>query len=103
MSTTITVANRDEEHERLLGIVFNISPAQAAVLSCIMRSTAVTTDELQRYSGNKSHVKIAVSRVRARLKEYGYDINSKKDVGYWIEPDDKKGLEGLVNDFTKGN
>ena len=103
MTPLLTVAERDEEQERLLGIVFNLAPSQAAVVSCLLRSVTVTTAELSGYVDAKSHVKIAVSRARARLRELGYDIHSKTNVGYWITQDDKKSIEEKVNEFLGGN
>lgn len=102
MNETLTLPARDMEHERLLGIVFDISPAQAAVLSCLSRATVVSGDELLKYSDTQPPIKVAVSRTRAKVREKGFDIKSKMGVGYWIEPDDKKGIEALVQDFMAG-
>jgi|GEM_PF-2893436 len=102
MTETIDLPERDREHERVLGIVFDISPAQASVLSCLSRSVTATADELLTYSGSKSHIKVVVSRVRAKLKEHGLDIKSKMNVGYWIEPDDRKAIEKMVTKFLEG-
>lgn len=99
MPTTNEVPERDESHERILAVAFNLSPSQAAVLSCILRSVAVTTEQLTEYAGTKSHVKIAVSRARSRLKDFGFDIVSKSNVGYWIEPEDKRGIEEKLREY----
>jgi hypothetical protein len=103
MTDTITIPERDREHERVLGIVFDISPAQASVLSCLCRGTVATADELLAYTGSKSHIKVVVSRVRAKLQLKGFDIKSRMGVGYWIEPDDRKGIEELATKFVEGN
>jgi DNA-binding response OmpR family regulator len=102
MNNAITLPERDREHERVLGIVFNISPAQASVLSCLTRGTVATSEELLAYSGVKSFIKVVVSRTRAKLKEYGFDIKSKMEVGYWIEAEDRKAIEWMVKEFMEG-
>lgn len=102
MNESLILPTRDEEHERVLGIVFDISPAQAAVLSCLSRATIVTADQLLEYSGTQPPIKVAVSRTRAKVREKGFDIKSKMSVGYWIEPDDKRGIEELVKKFMEG-
>jgi DNA-binding response OmpR family regulator len=102
MNEAITIPARDEEHERVLGIVFDISPAQASVLSCLTRIQVATGDQLLEYSGSKSNIKVVVSRTRTKVKEKGFDIKSKINVGYWIEPDDKKGIEKMVSRFLEG-
>lgn len=99
MNNAITLAERDREHESILGIVFDISPAQAGVLSCLLRSTVATGDQLLEYTGSKSHIKVVVSRTRFKLQAKGFDIKSKMNVGYWIEADDKKEIEKLVSKF----
>lgn len=102
MNDTITIPARDREHERVLGIVFDISPAQSSVLSCLCRGTVATADELLEYTGSKSHIKVVVSRVRAKLADHEIDIKSRMGVGYWIEAEDRKGIERLVSKFLGG-
>lgn len=102
MNEQITLPERDQEHERVLGIVFDISPAQASVLSCLSRGTVATSDELLAYTGVKSNIKVIVSRTRAKLRTYGYDIKSRMGVGYWIEAEDRRGVEGAVQKFLGG-
>lgn len=99
MTPVITIPERDEEHERILAVVFNLAPSQAVVLSCILRSVAVTTEQLTDYAGTKSHIKIAISRARTRLREHGFDIVSKNNVGYWIEPEVKRGIEARIGEY----
>lgn len=102
MNETLSIPARDHEHERVLGVVLNISPAQASVLSCLCRGTIVTGDELLEYTGAKSNIKVVVSRTRAKLKELGMDIKSKIGVGYWMDAADKDRVSGIVNKFLKG-
>jgi hypothetical protein len=102
MNEAITLPPRDAEHERILSIVFDISPQQASVLSCLSRAQVVTADELLEYTGAMSHIKVVVSRTRSKVREKGFDIKSRMGAGYWIEPDDKKGIEALVQKFMGG-
>lgn len=102
MSEHIVLPERDREHERVLGILFNISPAKASVLSCLTRGTIATGDELLAYTGTKSHIKVAVSRTRSKLKDHGFDIHSKPEVGYWIEAAHRQKIEEMVVNFLGG-
>lgn len=102
MTEALTLPEKDQEHERILGMVFDISPAQASVLSCLSRATVATADELLAYAGAKSHIKVVVSRTRAKLQMHGFDIQSKHGVGYWIAPDDKKGIDKMSKAFLEG-
>ena len=102
MNDTITLPERDREHERVLGIVFNLSPAQASVLSCLCRGTVASNDELLEYTGSKSNIKVVVSRTRLTIRQHGFDIKNRMGVGYWMEAADRKGVEALATKFVEG-
>lgn len=102
MNEALSLPERDQEHERVLGVVFDISPAQASVLSCLCRGTIVTGDELLAYTGAKSEIKVVVSRTRAKMRELGMDIHSKINVGYWMDAEDKERVGSHVDKFLKG-
>jgi DNA-binding response OmpR family regulator len=101
MSTTLATPARDEEHERVLSAVFDLSPSQSSVLSCLIRAHIVSSAELLNFTGVKSLVKIVVSHTRKKLKEHGFDIKSKPGVGYWIDPEEKHSIEKMVAKFLK--
>lgn len=103
MNGTITLPTRDADHERVLGVVFNISPAQASVLSCLSRTQLATADELLGFTGVKSNIKVVISRTRHAVREHGFDINSKKGVGYWMTAEDQSGVVTKVNEFMGGS
>lgn len=102
MNQKIDIPKRDPEHERLLGIVFNLSPAQSAVLSFLSRGTVATGAQLLAYSKTVTPIKITVSRVRTKLKEQGMDIKSKPNVGYWMEAEDRADVQLAVQNFLEG-
>lgn len=98
--TASTLPEKDIEHERLLGIVFDISPAQASVLSCLCRGTGATTAELLDFVGIQSEVKVVVSRTRDKLEAHGISIQSKPSIGYWMDVADRFKVEQLVREFV---
>jgi hypothetical protein len=91
---------RDLEHERVLSIVFNLSPAQASVLSALVRGTVIPAHELLEYTGVKPPIKVVVSHTRTKLRTHGFDIKSRLLVGYWMDPDDKAGVEQKVMEWV---
>lgn len=98
---TLLLPERDHEHERVVGIVFNIPPQQAALVSCLSRGAVATTEQLQDYLESKTHPKIVVAHARAKLREDGMDIKSKWGVGYWMEEDTREKIAGRVSDFIE--
>lgn len=98
-----TVPPRDQENERLLSIVFNLSPTEAAILSCLYRGTGAPASVLVEYVNVTSSIKPFVSRCRAKLRLKGLDIKSRAGTGYWMEPDDCCKVGKLVADYLGGN
>lgn len=99
---TSLLPERDHEHERIVGIVFNIPPQQAAIVSCLARGAVATTDQLWAYLESKTPPKLVMFHARSRLQEEGMDIKSKRSVGYWMEEDTRKKIEKRVTDFVEG-
>ncbi|QIG67071.1 hypothetical protein EVB41_062 [Rhizobium phage RHph_TM3_14A] len=99
MQNTLALPERDTEHERVLGIVFELSPGQASVLSCLVRGAVAKTDELLEYSGLAGPMKVVIFRTREKMRTHGVFIRSKINVGYWIDGDDKKKVEKAVAKF----
>lgn len=100
MQGQLALPKRDLEHERVLGIVFDLSPAQASVLSALTRGGIITPDQLLEYTGVKPPIKVVVSRARAKLRNHGFDIKSRIFAGYWMEPEDKAGVEDAVTKWV---
>lgn len=93
--------SRDIDQERALVMALNLSPGQAAVLSCLMRTVRATSEDLDEYTGF-SHAKVFVSKVRQKLKPNGVTIHSKTDIGYWIDPSGKEILEDIIKPYYEG-
>jgi hypothetical protein len=102
MLDTLELPKRDREHERVIGIVFDVSPSQASVISCLSRATLVTGKELLDYGDASSHIKVVISRARTKLRSHGMDIHSKPEVGYWIDADDRRTIDKMVQLFLGG-
>lgn len=102
MTATIALPEKDQEHERILGVIFDLSPAQAATLSCLARVALIDGDRLLEFTGNAPPIKVAVSRTREKLRLHDMDIESKLGVGYWISPEHRAIIEGMVEKFVNG-
>lgn len=96
----VSLPERDVDQERALVMALKLSPGQAAVLSCLMRTIHATSDELNEYTGF-THIKVFVSKTRQRLRKLGVDIKSRADIGYWIEPQDKEVILELLKPYME--
>jgi biotin operon repressor len=101
MEVQQTLPDKNTDHERVLSIVFNISPAQAGVLSLLARVPFVTGDQLTEWINAKSEIKTVVSKTRSKLKEHGVEIHSRIGAGYWIEAADREMIAEKVDSFME--
>lgn len=98
---TMDLPERDFDQERVLALTFDLSPSQASVVSCLLNVFVVPPLHLMEYVGAKSNIKVPVSRARAKLREHGFDIKSRMEVGYYLEPEDKRGIEKMLADYLE--
>jgi biotin operon repressor len=101
MEVQQTLPDKNSDHERVLSIVFNISPAQAGVLSLLARAPFVTGDQLAEWINTKTEIKTVVSKTRSKLRDFGVEIHSRIGAGYWIDADDRSKIEAEVNKFME--
>jgi hypothetical protein len=86
---------RVRDLEETLGLVnhtvgaFKLSPAGARILSLMMRLPYVTPEMLENRLALATAAKVAMHRLRKRLKPFGIVVSSKHSVGYWLEPEQK--------------
>ena len=100
-ANTISIPERDNEYERVIAIVFNMTPQQAALVSCLSRGAVATAEQLKEYLNTETHPKIVVHHVRAKLNEKGIDIKSKWNAGYWMEEDTINAIKAEVDTFIR--
>ena len=101
MEVQQTLPDKNSDHERVLSIVFNISPAQAGVLSLLARAPFVTGEQLTDWINAKSEIKTVVSKTRSKLKEHGVEIHSRIGAGYWIDGADRDKIAAKVDEFME--
>lgn len=65
---------------------YGISAKQAELLVLLVISEVVTAEEVeaQKLVSKVSAAKMALFRLRAKLKPHGVTIESQRDVGYWL-------------------
>lgn len=102
MNASTALPERDEEQERVIGIVFDVPPQQATIIYCLSKGAVVSTQELHEYLGTKTPPKVAVFHAREALRAKGMDIKSKWGVGYWMDEDTRTGIELRVRGFLEG-
>lgn len=103
MTTTLPAEpDHDVDHERIVGIVFDLPPQQAILVSWLARGAIANTKQIAEYLGSKTLPKIIVSHARTKLKEYELDIQSRWGTGYWMNDEDRAVVNASVQKFLEG-
>lgn len=64
---------------------YELSPTLAKLLLLLVRSKVVTGREIEKDHKLSADARIAIHRLRRRLVGTGVVINSRRDVGYWLD------------------
>ena len=75
---------------------FALPPALQKILGLLMSLPTVTAEMIEERLGIATPAKVAVFRLRRKLKPYGIEIQSKYAVGYWLDPDTKEKVSALI-------
>lgn len=97
----LPLPDRDHEHERVIGIVFDLPPQQAALVSFLARGAVASTQQIQEHLDSRTHPKVIVAHARNRLREEGMDIKTRWGVGYWMEEDTRTAIEARIEKFLR--
>lgn len=75
---------------------FGLSATHAKILLLLVEKPEVTSGDIELDYGLTSCARVAICRMRQRLSDAGVNIKSQRDVGYWLEPDDRSKLVDLM-------
>lgn len=71
---------------------FSLPPMLEKVFRLLMAQSRVTGEQISARLPQGAEAKCAVFRLRKSLKPFGVTVQSKRHIGYWIDPADKKRL-----------
>lgn len=102
MTELDALRERVRELEATLGLAdptlvhFNLSPALRKIMGLMMSLPHVTPEMIEERLGIATTAKVAIHRLRHKLKPHGIEIKSRHCIGYWFEPDTKDKIKALV-------
>jgi hypothetical protein len=82
-------------HESYI-LPFKLTQQQAKILCLLMEVPVADAHAISRRTGMSTEAKVAVHRLRNRMKEYGVTISAKRYYGFWLEPDQKAKVKELM-------
>jgi hypothetical protein len=75
---------------------FKLTQQQAKILALLMEMPVASADIIQRRVKMSTEAKVAVHRLRNRMKDYGVTINARRFYGFWLEADEKAKIKELM-------
>ena len=75
---------------------FCLTQQQAKLLALLMEVPVASADIIQRRVKMSTEAKVAIHRLRARMKLYDVEIKAKRFYGFWLEPDQKIKVKELM-------
>lgn len=81
-----------------LQMEYGLSPALAKLLLLLVQNKVVTGRMVEKEHKLSTDARIAVHRLRRRLDGTGIVIQSRRDVGYWLDPETRKTIATAMED-----
>jgi len=79
---------------------FGLSATLGEVLYLLLTEDLVTNADILEHATN---ARVAIYRLRAILKPMDLDIRMRRELGYWLNDDDKKAIIDVVAPPEKGS
>lgn len=76
---------------------YKLPPSLRRILGLLVALSYVTHEMLEQQLGLAASGRVAIYRLRRRLKPYGIEIKSRQSVGYWLEPAMKEKIRGVTS------
>lgn len=75
-----------------IAFMFSLPPMLEKAFKLLLQNQRVTTQMVADNLGPEIDAKMTMFRLRKYIKAHGVEIKSKRHLGYWIEPAEKKRL-----------
>jgi len=81
---------------RAITATFRLPPALSQLMGLLLSLPHVNRKIITEQLGVASVAKVAIWRLREELKPFNIEIHSKRSLGWWIEEDDKRRAQELI-------
>ena len=88
----LVIGLRDES----LAATLRLTPVLNNLMGLLMNVPVVTPEMIRQRLEIAPDAKVAIHRLRAHLKSHDIKIQSRRNVGYWLEDEDKLNVRELV-------
>jgi DNA-binding response OmpR family regulator len=80
------------QNDANIAATFKLTPAMSDLLGLLLTLPKVTSDMISQRLEIATDSKVAIYRLRKHMQEFDVKIHSVRNVGYWLDAEDKKKL-----------
>ena len=85
-----------KQNDKSLAITFKLPPVLSNLLGLLLSVPIVTPEMVRQRLEITTDAKVAMHRLRNHLKPWDIKIHSRRNIGYWIEADDKHRIKAML-------
>jgi hypothetical protein len=94
----LALGQRDDS----LSATFRLTPVLNNLMGLLLSVPAVTPEMIRQRLEIAPDAKVAMHRLRKHMKDWDIEIHSRRNVGYWLEDEDKTRIRGLIAQKMRG-
>jgi hypothetical protein len=84
------------QRDKTLAVTFRLTPALNNLLGLLISVPVVTPEMIRDRLEIANDAKVGIHRLRKQLEPWDIKIQQKRNLGYWLEDEDKARIRGLV-------
>lgn len=84
------------QNNELLAVTFKLTPVLNNLLGLLLALPNVTPEMIRQRLEIASDAKVGMHRLRKHLEKFGVEIQSRRNLGYWLEDETKLKIRKLV-------
>lgn len=85
----------ETDHENYIQ-PFELTQQQAKLLALLMEVQVASADTIHKRVGMATEAKVAIHRLRQRLKKFDVNISAMRFRGFWITAEDKEKVKSVM-------
>lgn len=86
-----------KQNDPSLMMAFRLTPAASDLFGLLLSVPYVTTEMIRQRLEIATDGKVAVHRLRQQLKPWNIVIQSRRSLGYWLDPATKEQVRSVLN------
>jgi hypothetical protein len=86
-----------KQNDQALLAYYRLPPVSTNLFGLLLSMATVTPEMIQQRLEIATESKVAMHRLRRQLEPFGIIVQSKRNVGYWLDDETKKRVQETIN------